>query len=147
MSSFWRYAFRLQYLVLAWLDPVIRAEWRRFGLGVTVDLSVARRDGNGTRSRLVGLLRTADHEYVGHPNGDVGWTRDLTAAGVATIKWPDGNDVELRATRLASGAERIEAIRATTQQPFPGNVVYRLARRHVLAVGVYFRLEPVAADA
>ncbi len=101
----------------------------------------------GTRSRLVGLLRTGDHEYVGHPNGDVGWTRDLTAAGIATIKWPNGDDVELSATRLEAGEERTNAIRATSQQPFPGNVIYRLARRHVLAVGVYFRLDPPTADA
>ena len=147
MSSFWRYAFRLQYRVLHWLDPVIRAEWSRFGLGVTVDLSVPRRNGKGTRSRLVGLLRTDDHEYVGHPNGDVGWTRDLTTARIATIKWPNGDDVELSATRLEAGDERTRAIIATSQQPFPGNVVYRLARRHVLAVGVYFRLEPPTGDA
>ena len=147
MSSFWRYAFRLQYRLLAWLDPLIRAFWHSYGLGVTIDLSVARRRGGAPRQRLVGLLRVGDREYVGHPNGDVGWTRDLTAAGLATIKWPNGNDVELRATRLAPGEERTAAIRATTQQPFPGNVVYRLARRHVLAVGVYFRLEPPTADA
>ena len=147
MSSFWRYAFRLQYRLLAWLDPLIRAFWHSYGLGVTIDLSVARRRGGAPRQRLVGLLRVGDREYVGHPNGDVGWTRDLTAAGLATIKWPNGNDVELRATRLTPGEERTAAIRATTQQPFPGNIVYRLARRHVLAVGVYFRLEPPTADA
>ena len=142
MSSFWRYAFKLQYRLLAWLDPIIRAFWKRYGIGVTVELSVRRRSGGQPRSRLVGLLRVSDVEYVGHPNGDVGWTRDLTAAMGATIIWPTGDVVELAATRLDYGDERTAAIRATTQQPFPGNVIYRLARRHIMAAGVYFRLEP-----
>ena len=94
----------------------------------------------GTRSRLVGLLRSGEHEYLGHPNGDVGWTRDLTTARSATIKWPNGES-GASATRLESGAERSNAIRATSQHPFPGNLIYRLARRHIRAVGVYFRLE------
>lgn len=142
MSSFWRYAFGLQYRVLAWLDPVIRAFWKRYGIGVTVELTVARRKTGQPRSRLVGLLRAYDRDYVGHPNGDVGWTRDLAAAGTATITWASGDGVELAATRLSSGDERTAAIRATSQQPFPGNVIYRLARRHILRVGVYFRMDP-----
>ena len=142
MSSFWRHAFRLQYRLLAWLDPLIRAFWKRYGIGVTVELTVARRRGGKPRSRLVGLLRVGEREYVGHPNGEVGWTRDLAAADSATIKWPNGDDVQLQAVRLETGDERTKAIRATTQQPFPGNVIYRLARRHILEVGVYFRLDP-----
>jgi hypothetical protein len=142
MSSFWRAAFRLQYRILAIADPLIRGVWRRYGLGVTIELRVARRDGRGLRSRLVGLLRAGSGEYIGHPNGDVGWTRDLTAAGGATLVWPDGNEIHVSASRLARGNERELAIRATAQQPFPGNVIYRLARRHVRAEGVYFRVEP-----
>jgi hypothetical protein len=142
VSSFWRYAFKLQYRLLAWLDPLIRAFWKRYGIGVTVELVVARRRGGQPRSRLVGLLRVGDREYVGHPNGDVGWTRDLTAAMTAKVTWPTGDEVELAATRLDYGDERTAAIRATTQQPFPGNVIYRVARRHIFATGVYFRLEP-----
>jgi hypothetical protein len=38
-------------------------------------------------------------------------------------------------------AERESVIRATGQQPFPGNLSYRLGRRHIRAVGVFFRLE------
>jgi hypothetical protein len=38
-------------------------------------------------------------------------------------------------------------IRATVhQQPFPGNVFYRAAQRHIAAVGVYHRLEPLPTD-
>ena len=36
-----------------------------------------------------------------------------------------------RASRLPDGPERDAAIKATWQHPFPGNVVYRLGRRHV----------------
>lgn len=142
MSSFWRAVFRVQYRILAWLDPVIRAVWHRFGIGITVELRVAQRNGRGNRSRLVGLLRVGEREYVGHPNGETGWTRDLTAAGEATLAWPDGSEVSVRASRLERGAERERAIRATSQQPFPANVIYQLARRHIRAVGVYFRLDP-----
>ena len=39
-------------------------------------------------------------------------------------------------------------IRATFRQhPFPGNVLYWLARRHVRAVGTYYRIEPAQGDA
>lgn len=142
MSSFWRAVFRLQYRVLALFDPLIRGVWRRHGLGVTIELRVAGRDGRGVRSRLVGLLRAGSNEYIGHPNGDVGWTRDLAASPNGTLVYPDGNEVHFTALRLERGEERERAIRATSQQPFPGNVIYRLARRHVRKFGVYFRVEP-----
>ncbi len=90
----------------------------------------------------MGLLRAGPNDYIGHPNGDVGWTRDLTAAAKGTLVYPDGNEVHVTARRLERGDEREQAIRATSQQPFPGNVIYRLARRHVRATGVYFRVEP-----
>jgi hypothetical protein len=80
VSRFWRHAFRLLYRILALIDPLVRAVWRRFGLGNTVDFEVARRSGAGTRSRLLGLLRANGRWYLGHPNGPVGWTGDLAAA-------------------------------------------------------------------
>ncbi|HLO34669.1 MAG TPA: hypothetical protein VK194_01240, partial [Candidatus Deferrimicrobium sp.] len=50
------------------------------------------------------------------------------------------------ARRLPPGPERDAVIRSTAvQQPFPANVLYRAARRHIAAVGVYHRLEPLAA--
>jgi hypothetical protein len=142
MSHFWRVAFRVQYRILAALDPIIRWLWRRFGIGNVVELRVERASGEGVRSRLVGLLHVGDRLYVGHPNGPVGWTRDLEAAGVATISWPDGGSQAFRALRLEAGMERGDAIRSTGQHPFPGNAIYRLARAHVRRVGVFFRLEP-----
>lgn len=141
MSGFWHRAFLVQYRILALIDRPVRALWRRFGVGNVVELRVARRGGAGVRSRMVGLLRVGDERYFGHPDGDVGWTRDLEAAGGGMYRWPEGTEYRFRAVRLASGTERDQAIRATSQHPFPGNLVYRLGRRHVRAVGVFFRLE------
>jgi hypothetical protein len=143
MSAFWRTTFRAVYWTLAALDPLIRWYWDLFGLGNVVELTVDRRDGSGDRSRLVGLLRAGERLYLGHPNGPVGWTSDLEAAGVATIRWPDGQQMRVRAVRLEAGMERGDAIRATGQHPFPGNLVYRLGRGHVRAVGVFFRITPL----
>jgi hypothetical protein len=147
MSRPWRTTFRALYAVLAVLDPLVRAWWGRFGLGNVMELRVARRDGAGTRSRLVGLLHAGAGEYVGHPNGHVGWTLDLAAAGTATVTQPGGSGQrEVRAELLSAGAERDRAIAATTQHPFPGNVIYRLGRRHIRAVGVFFRLTAVGGN-
>lgn len=146
MSSFWRVTFRVQYRILALLDPLIRAFWRRFGIGNVVELIVARRGGRGARSRLVGLLHADGGRYIGHPNGDVGWTRDLEAAGSGVIRWPNGGEWSFVASRLPSGPELERAIRATNQHPFPGNLVYRLGRGRVRRAGVYFRLEETIGE-
>ena len=144
MSPFWRRAFKLQYRLIAWLDPLIRVFWRRFGLGNTVDVQVLRRNGRGERSRLLGLLRAGGGLYLGHPNGDVGWTRDLEAAGGGLLRYPNGVEWRFTAARLPLGDEREQAIRSTGQHPFPGNLTYRLGRRHIRAVGVFFRIELAA---
>jgi hypothetical protein len=141
MSGFWHRAFRVQYRILALIDRPVRVVWRRFGVGNVVELRVARRGGRGVRSRMVGLLRVGDRRYLGHPDGHVGWTRDLEAAGGGTYCWPEGTEYRFRAVTLSVGPERDEAIRATSQHPFPGYLVYRLGRRHVRAAGVFFRLE------
>ncbi|MDP8905259.1 MAG: hypothetical protein M3N29_08080 [Chloroflexota bacterium] len=141
MSRFWHHAFRLLYSILALIDPLVRRWWREFGIGNVVELVVDRRDGRGHRSRLVGLLRVGERRYLGHPNGHVGWTRDLAGAWEALLTRPDGRRRAFRAALLAPGNEREAAIRATDQHPFPGNVIYRLARRHVRAAGVFFRVD------
>lgn len=140
MSRFWWLALRALYALLALLDPLIRRWWRRFGVGNVIEVLIPRRSG-GTRARLLGLLRAGGGEYLGHPNGHVGWTRDLLVAGRATLAWPGGERRDVLATLLEPGLERETAIRATNQHPFPGNLVYLLARRHIRAVGVFFRLE------
>ena len=140
-SRFWRVAYRVLYRILALLDPLVRGWWRRFGLGNVVELTVVHRQGSGERVRLVGLLRADSQRYVGHPNGHVGWTRDLLAAGEGRLGYGAGGVERVTATLLTDGSEREAAIRATNQHPFPGNLVYRLGRRHTRAVGVFFRLE------
>jgi hypothetical protein len=143
MSRFWRTCFRVLYRLLAWLDPLIRAMWRRTGVGNVVELEVAARsDPQNRRRRLVGILLAEGRTYIGHPSGDSGWTRDLRAAGEGTLRYPGGGRWRFKAALLRVGTdEREAAIRATGQHPFPGNVIYRLARSHVREAGVYFRLE------
>lgn len=141
MPSFWRAAFRVQYRLLAWFDRPIRAMWRRGGIGNILELIVARRDGSGERSRMLGLLHADGRSYLGHPDGHSGWTRDLEVAGTGILRYANGTEWQFRATRLPPGDEREAAIKATSQHPFPGNFVYRLGRGHVRRAGIFFRLE------
>jgi hypothetical protein len=91
---------------------------------------------------LVGLLRVDGAWYLGHPNGEVGWTANLRAARRATVAPRPETSFEVTAVPLDPGPERDAVIVATAeQQPFPGNLVYRAARRHILSEGRYFRLE------
>jgi hypothetical protein len=144
--NFWGRFFRVQYRILALIDPAVRRIWRRFGIGGIVELDVERRDGRGVRSRMIGLLQLDSHLYIGHLSGDTGWTRDLRAAGRAVLRYHDGTEWLVRAVPLALGDERERCLRATGQHPFPGNLLHRLARRHMRVWAVYFRLEEVAAD-
>ncbi|MEA2623902.1 MAG: hypothetical protein QOH61_2812 [Chloroflexota bacterium] len=133
------------YRILGFLDPAIRSVWQRSGLGNIVELRVRSRRSGRTRRVLVGVLRTGGSLYLGHPNGQSGWTRDLDAAGSAQIVLHGLGPMDVRAVPLQPGSERDAAIRATSQHPFPGNVIYRMARSHVLAGGRYYRLEPVTS--
>ena len=112
------------------------------GIGNVVELkwrAITGTQSRGTRRRLIGVLRSDGTNCVSHPNGHVGWTRDLAKAGRAVIHYPNGagSGICRDAARTRRGREQI--IRSTGQHPFPGNLVYRLGRRHVRAVGVYFR--------
>jgi hypothetical protein len=130
------------YGVLRVLNPILRAWWRMFGIGITAQLTVPGRRTGRERSVLVGLLNVDGRQYVGHPNGPVDWTHNLAAAGEARVAQLPGVWATLRAVPLSDGPERDAVISATArQQPFPGNLIYRAARRHIGAVGVYFRLE------
>jgi hypothetical protein len=67
------------------------------------------------------------------------------AAGWVEVDPARSRGARQRLVRLPPGPERDAVIRATwSQQPFPADVLYRAARRHVAAVGVYHRLEPAA---
>jgi deazaflavin-dependent oxidoreductase (nitroreductase family) len=143
-SAAWTVALRVQYAVLRVLDPLIRWMWFSVGIGITARLTVLGRRSGRTRSVLVGLLRVDGAWYVGHPNGEVGWTANLRAAGHASIAPRPEQAFDVTAVPLEDGPERTAVIRATAeQQPFPGNLVYRAARRHILSQGRYFRLQPV----
>jgi hypothetical protein len=140
-SAFWNRWLPIQYRIIKWLDPFVRPIWRTTGLGNVVELRVQGRRTGVTRSVLLGLLRDGDLWFLGHPNGDVPWTLNLEAAGTALLVFRPPSAVAVTATRLAPGELRDRAIAATNQHVFPGNLVYRLARAHIRAVGTYFRIE------
>jgi hypothetical protein len=144
-SRFWRRALPIMYRLIALLDPWIRPWWHSFGLRNVVDLGVAGRRSGRYRHVLVTLLRDGDHWFLGHPNGDVSWTRNLEAAGTADIAFRRSASITVRARRLEPGELRDRAIGSTGQHPFPGNLVYRLARSHIRAVGVFFAVDRVTA--
>ena len=140
-STAWRWYLRGQYRLIRLLDPFVATFWRAYGLGNVVELQVPGRRTGRPRPILLGLLRDGEHWFLGHPNGDVAWTRNLEAADSAALSFRYPTSVPIRATRLPTGELRDRAILLTGQHVFPGNIVYRLARAHVRAVGVYFAIE------
>ena len=140
-STAWRWYLRAQYRLIRLLDPFVATFWRAYGLGNVVELHVPGRRTGRPRPILLGLLRDGEHWFLGHPNGDVAWTRNLEAADSAALSFRYPTSVPIRATRLPPGELRDRAILLTGQHVFPGNIVYRLARAHVRAVGVYFSIE------
>ena len=131
------------YAFIRAIDPFVRWAWFSVGVGITSRLTVVGRRTGRSRSVLVGLIRVRGAWYVGHPNGEVGWTANLRAAESARIAPRPEAPIDVRAIPLEAGDERTEVILATgDQQPFPANLLYSAARRHILAVGEYFRLEP-----
>jgi hypothetical protein len=140
-STAWRWYLRAQYRLIRLLDPFVATFWRAYGLGNVVELQVPGRRTGRPRPILLGLLRDGEHWFLGHPNGEVAWTRNLDAAASAALSFRYPTSVPIRATRLLPGELRDRAILLTGQHVFPGNIVYRLARAHVRAVGVYFSIE------
>jgi hypothetical protein len=113
-------------------------------IGNTVELIVPGHRTGRRRVVLLGLLRVGGTWYLGHPNGPVSWTRNLDAAVEATLVLPHQPPLEFRASLLPDGEERRRVIAVTWhQQLFPGNVLYWLARRHIQAVGRYYRVDPL----
>ena len=145
-SRVWRFLLRVMYRGLRMIDPLIRS-WRAnalAGLDGVVEVSIVGRTSGKPRTNLVTLLGVGDEWYIGHPNGETAWTRNAEAAGVVRIDPPSAHGSEFSVVRLPQGAERDSVIAATrAQQPFPANLVYRAATRHISDVGVYFRLVPV----
>ena len=141
-SRAWGYGFRALYRGLGLLDPFVRSWWTRQGLGNVVEVTIAGRRSGRPRRALLGLLVADGQWYLGHPNGAAQWTRNLDAAGGhLRLTWPGQEPVSFEAQPLVAGPERDRAIEATGQHPFPGNLIYRLGRRHVRAAGRFYRLE------
>jgi hypothetical protein len=138
----WSLAFRSLYRVLGWMDPLLRAWWQRFGLGNVVLVTTTGWRTAHPRDVLLGLLTADGRWYLGHPDGSAAWTRNVdAAAGRLVVRWAGLEATPFVARLLPVGPERERAILATWQHPFPGDLLYRAARRHVLAVGRYYRLE------
>jgi hypothetical protein len=148
-SVIWSTVFRLAYRLLRLMDPLIRS-WIAIGgpgLDGTVELRYLGRRTGRARRTLVTLMTVDGRWYVGHPNGSAEWIRNVEARGVVDVEPPGPQGSRFAVVRLEPGPERDAVVRATwTQQPFPADLVYRAARHHVAAVGVYDRLDPVSPD-
>ena len=147
-SRVWRVAYRILYRLLRLVDPFIRSAVASgaAGLDAVVELRVPGRTSGRPRRLMITLLRVDGQWYIGHPNGDAEWTRNAEAAGTVQIDPPAADGDTFSVVRLPLGPERDAVIGVTrVQQPFPGNLIYRAATRHIAAVGVYFRLVPAKA--
>ena len=148
VSRFWSITLRIVYWVITRMQPLLRPWVERVEFGNVVELIVAGRRTGRRRVVLLGLLQVDRRWYLGHPNGPVNWTRNLDAAGGATLVLLRLPPIEIRAELLPPGEERRRVIAETWHQHvFPGNVLYWLARRHNLAVGRYYRIEEVRPHA
>jgi len=142
-SAAWNVVFRAAYAFIRIMDPLLRWTWFSVGLGITSRVSVRGRRTGRERSVLVGLIRLDGRWYIGHPNGEVAWTRNLRSSLSARVAPRPEAPVDVAAAPLEAGPERDAVIVATAeQQPFPANLLYRGARNHILSEGRYFRLEP-----
>jgi hypothetical protein len=103
---------------------------------------VGRKTGR-ERRHLVTLLDVDGSLYVGHPNGRSHWARNLEARGGGVLIRRGSPPTPVRAIPLTPGPERDAAIAASGRQPFPAGFIYHSARRHITAVGAYYRLEPI----
>lgn len=141
-SAGWTAALKAVYALLRALDPLLRWSWLDAGIGITSRLTVRGRRTGRDRSVLIGLITVGGRWYVGHPNGEVAWTANLRSAGRGRLAPRPALRFDVVAQPLTAGPERTAVIVATAeQQPFPGNLMYRAARRHILSEGRYFRLE------
>ncbi len=141
-STGWALGFRGLYRVLRLVDPFLRHAWLAYGMGNVVEVTIDGRRSGRPRRILIGLLVADGQWFIGHPNGEAEWTRNLDSAGGALLLgWPGQPPVRFEASLLPFGPDRDRAIRATGQHPFPGNLIYWLGRGHVARTGRYYRLE------
>ena len=105
-SAAWNVTFRVAYAFIGVIDPLLRWTWFSVGLGITSRLTVRRRKTGRERSVLVGLIRVGGRWYVGHPNGEVAWTRNLASLGSARVAPRPAAPMDVSAAPLCDGAER-----------------------------------------
>ncbi len=142
----WSLAFRFFYRIIRLVAPFVRSAVAN-GLpgvnGIVEIRTVGRRTGRRRRTLLT-LLNHGGAWYIGHPNGAADWILNAEAAGWVDVEPAGAHGARHAVHRLPDGPERDAVIRATVrQQPFPANLLYRAALRHIAAVGVYDRLDPI----
>ena len=120
-SVAWRLALRVMYRFLRLLDPLIRSGLSVGvgGLDGVVEVRVAGRRSGKDRSTLITLLHVDGNWYIGHPNGDTGWTRNAEAAGIVKIDPPAAGGDTFSVVRLPPGPERDAVIQG---DPYPAAV-------------------------
>ena len=123
--------------------PIVQFRRRSPTFPVQEVAIIGRRSGL-ERRLFLGLITVGDTRYVGSSNGTTNWTRNLAAAGTAEVITFDGRRTRMVATELERGPERTAVIDAVCRAPFPAGPMYRLARRHVEAVGRYFEIAPTS---
>ena len=106
---------------------------------------VGRKTGRERRHQL-SFLEIEGRWYVGHPSGRSQWAKNLEAYGGGTLIRRGHEPEAVRAVLLTAGPERSAAIAAAGRQPFPAGPIYHAGRRHIEAVGAYYRLEPISAN-
>jgi hypothetical protein len=140
-STATRRAFELVFATTP--TPLMRFLHRRGVLAPIQEVRVVGRRSGIERSFLAVVAETDEGWFIGHPNGRrAQWVRNLLHAGSGTVVRADGQCLAVRATEL-HGEARIAAIdahRASQRQPFRS--MYARGRRHILATGTYFRLDP-----
>jgi deazaflavin-dependent oxidoreductase (nitroreductase family) len=142
MARPWHAFFPRFYRLLRVIEPLLRRWLRLRGIRNTVQLTVRGRRSGAPRRVLLGLLRVDGRPYLGHPDGHCAWTLNLEAAGRGHVAVPGRGDSRVIPTLLPAGPERDAVIRATFRQhPFPGNVLYWLARDHIRDAGRFYRLD------
>ena len=145
VPRFWSTFWPRWYRALRIIDPVLHRLLRHGRLGNVVEFTVVGRRTGLPRTVLLGLLGVDGRRYLGHPDVSCPWTLNLEASGEGLLRQAGSPDERVRAERLPQAGERERVIRATFRQhPFPGNVLYWLAREHIREVGVFYRLEPAA---
>jgi len=149
-SAAWSITFRIFYRIIRLVAPLVRSAVANDLPGVNgiVEIRFVGRRSGSLRRTLVTLLNHDGAWYIGHPNGAAAWIRNAEAAGWVDVEPAGAHGARHAIHRLPDGPERDAVIRATVrQQPFPANLLYRAALRHIAAVGVYDRLDPIDGSA